>query len=130
MAGALLPGNAEFSPSHWTQCCGGSAWGKSIITWIPAKNKFCSLQLIKTSIFSLPQIQCMRKKNNFFFVFNVLYSKGCGSGSQISRYTNSLWICMGKVISILQGLSYYKIDVMCSLEGNYFKFRARSQLKS
>lgn len=125
-------GMLQFCPSHWTQRYEGRARWKFIIIWIPAETKFCNSQLFKTSNCYLPQIHCMRRKKNYFFIFNVLFSKACGSDSQVSRYTHSLWICTDKSHFNIAGVVsiYNWIDVMCGLEGNYLKFRARSQLKS
>lgn len=88
--------------------------------------------LLKPLYFPCHKFTVWGRKKNSFFIFNVLFSKACGSGSQIPRYTNSLQICMGKSNFNIAGVVfiYNGIDVMWGLEGNAFKFRARSQLKS
>lgn len=96
------------------------------------KPSFVIRSFLKPQIVTCHKSTVWGGKKNYFFIFNVLFSKACGSDSQVPRYTHSLWICTDKSHFNIAGVVsiYNWIDVMCGLEGNYLKFRARSQLKS
>lgn len=105
-------GMLQFCPSRWTQRYEGRAQRKFIIIWIPAETKVCNLQFFKTSNCYLPQIHCTRRKKITFLFSTSSFRKHV---AQTVRYPGTHTHCgsaLIKVISILQGLSQYTIELM------------------